>query len=76
MTDDYFVAPLDESRKPDKANSEMWQDAERISRADMVLLTKPGCQHNFVRDGSEETAEYYAETCTKCPIGRLVPIDS
>lgn len=46
---------------------------EKINKADMQHITKPGCTHTrTVRDPSDETDDYYAVMCEDCPLGWLV----
>lgn len=43
-----------------------------IDKRSMETVTNPDCVHEYVKDPTDETPEYFAEVCRWCPIGRLV----
>jgi hypothetical protein len=45
---------------------------ERIDKTQLQPLFKHDHEHDYRRDGSEETAKYYSESCIHCPMGRLI----
>lgn len=47
---------------------------ERINKADLVPISVFPHNHQFVKDKSDQTDEYYAEVCSVegCHMGRLI----
>ena len=64
---------IDQLAEPSENDTNRTDDnVEIIHKDQMIELTKPGCEHNWVIDPTDETDHYFAIHCTECPIGKLL----
>ena len=60
---------------PDQQNIDNYSESGNavvITQDQMIQLNDPQCEHEWVRDPSEETDSFYGEQCKHCIIGRLI----